>query len=86
MTMTLYMTQFAYTSDAWAAFMKHPEDRSAAVMNLAEQLDCQVRALYYSLGEYDGLVILDAPNEAAVTALRWRRWLPAISVRRRLPC
>ena len=74
--MTLYMTQFAYTSDAWAAFMKHPEDRSAAVMNLAEQVDCQVRALYYSLGEYDGIVILDAPNEAAVTAFTMAAMAP----------
>jgi uncharacterized protein with GYD domain len=68
MAVTLYMAQFKYTSQAWAAFTKHPEDRTLAVEALAEKLECQVEAFYYSLGEYDGLVILDAPNETAVSA------------------
>jgi uncharacterized protein with GYD domain len=29
---------------------------------------CRFEAFYYSLGEYDGFVILDAPDEATVTA------------------
>ena len=66
--MTLYMAQFAYTSEAWAAFTKHPEDRTPAVEALVEKLGCQFEAFYYSLGDYDGLVILDAPDEATVTA------------------
>jgi uncharacterized protein with GYD domain len=66
--MTLYVAQFKYTPEAWAAFTKHPEDRTLAVEALAEKLECRVEAFYYSLGEYDGLVILDAPNETAVSA------------------
>ena len=66
--MTLYMAQFKYTPDAWAAFTKHPEDRTPAIEALAENLGCRFEAFYYSLGEYDGLVILDAPNEATVSA------------------
>jgi uncharacterized protein with GYD domain len=62
------MVQFAYTSDAWAAFTKHPEDRTAAVETLAEKLGCQFEALYYSFGEYDGFVIVDAPNETTISA------------------
>ena len=37
--MTLYMTQFAYTPDAWAALTKKPEDRSETLRNLLELLD-----------------------------------------------
>jgi uncharacterized protein with GYD domain len=66
--MTLYMAQFAYTSEAWTAFTKHPEDRTSAVEALAEELGCRFEALYYSFGEYDGFVILDAPDETTVTA------------------
>jgi uncharacterized protein with GYD domain len=66
--MALYMVQFAYTPEAWTAFTKHPEDRTAVVKALAQKLGCQFEALYYSFGEYDGFVILDAPSEATVTA------------------
>jgi uncharacterized protein with GYD domain len=66
--MALYMVQFAYTPEAWTAFTKHPEDRTAAVKGLVEKLGCRFEALYYSFGEYDGCVILEAPDESAVTA------------------
>lgn len=36
--MALYMTQFRYTSEAWAALARNPEDRSAAVSALAESM------------------------------------------------
>jgi uncharacterized protein with GYD domain len=68
MAMALYMAQFAYTPEAWTAFTKHPEDRTKAVQALAQKLGCQCEALYYSFGEYDGFVLLEAPDEAAVTA------------------
>ena len=66
--MALYMVQFAYTPEAWTAFTKHPEDRSAAVKALAQKLGCEFEALYYSFGEYDGFVVVEAPDEATVTA------------------
>jgi uncharacterized protein with GYD domain len=66
--MAVYMVQFAYTTEAWTALTKHPEDRTAAVRALAEKLGCQFEALYYSFGEYDGFLIMEAPDEATVTA------------------
>jgi uncharacterized protein with GYD domain len=66
--MTLYMVQFAYTPEAWTAFTKHPEDRTAAVRGLAEKAGCRFETLYYSFGEYDGFVIVEAPDEATVTS------------------
>ena len=38
------------------------------VQALAQKLGCKFEALYYSLGEYDGFVILEAPDETTVTA------------------
>ncbi|MDQ3892791.1 MAG: GYD domain-containing protein [Actinomycetota bacterium] len=36
--MSLYMTQFAYTPEAWKAFAKNPEDRSSVFRELVERL------------------------------------------------
>ena len=66
--MAHYMVQFAYTPDAWTALTKNPEDRTAVVRGLAEKLGCRLEGLYYSFGEYDGFVILQAPDETTVTA------------------
>ena len=54
--MALYMVQFAYTSEVWTAFTKHPEDRTKAVQELAQKLGCRCEALYYSFGDYDGFI------------------------------
>lgn len=63
--MTLYMAQFAYTREAWALLAKSPEDRTSLIKGLAEKLGCRFEGLFYSFGEYDGFVLLDAPDEAA---------------------
>jgi uncharacterized protein with GYD domain len=49
------------------AFTKHPEDRTAAVKALAEKAGCRFEALYYSFGESDGIIIVEAPDEGTVT-------------------
>jgi uncharacterized protein with GYD domain len=36
---------------------------------LAQKLGCRFEGLYYSLGEYDGFVLVDAPDETTITAL-----------------
>ena len=66
--MPLYMTQFAYTPEAWAAFVKKPEDRRAVFRDLVEQMGGRVLAFYYCFGEYDGVAIFEAPDERAATA------------------
>jgi len=66
--MTFYMTQFAYTPEAWAKFTKNPEDRTTVVKNLLESFGCRFEALYYQFGEYDGAAIFEAPDEAAATS------------------
>ena len=67
--MALYMTQFAYTAQAWAALAKNPVDRRAAVGALAQKAGGQLKELYYCFGEYDGVVIFDAPDDVAAAAV-----------------
>ena len=66
--MALYMTQFSYTPEAWAALVKNPEDRSAAAKALLKKAGGRLLHTYYSFGEYDGLIIFEAPDEATATA------------------
>jgi uncharacterized protein with GYD domain len=66
--MPLYMTQFAYTSEAWAALVKNPENREDALRALIEKLGGRLVSFYYCFGEYDGVAVLEAPDETTVTA------------------
>ena len=66
--MSLYMTQFAYIPEAWKAFAKNPEDRSTVFRELIDRLGGQPLSFYYCFGEYDGVVIFEAPDEATATA------------------
>nr|MBA2713953.1 GYD domain-containing protein [Rubrobacteraceae bacterium] len=61
--MPLYMTQFAYTPEAWAALTRSPEDRSEPLRGLLENMGGRLVSFYNSFGEYDGLVIFEAPDE-----------------------
>ena len=66
--MPLYMTQFAYTPEAWASLVKKPEDRAAALRVLVEKMGGHLISFYYCFGEYDGLAITEAPDEKTVLA------------------
>lgn len=68
--MPAFMYQFKYTPAAWAAFVKKPEDRGTAVEQLLKGVGGRLISLYYSFGEWDGLVIFEAPDElTAMTAI-----------------
>lgn len=67
--MPLYMTQFAYTPEAWASLVDNPEDRSVPVGHLAESMGGRLASWYLSFGEYDGLAIYEASDDATAGAL-----------------
>ena len=66
--MPLYMTQFAYTSDAWAALAKNPQNREEVLRSLVEKLGGRLLAFYYAFGEYDGVFITEMRDETTVAA------------------
>jgi uncharacterized protein with GYD domain len=66
--MPLYMMQFAYTGEAWAALAKNPENRAEIDAGLMKQLGGRLVDLYYCFGEYDGVVLAELPNDTAATA------------------
>ena len=66
--MPIYMSQFSFTSEAWAALARQPEDRSEAVGGLIEGLGGRLISYYYSFGDYDGVIISEAPDETAIAS------------------
>jgi len=67
--MALFMTQFSYTPEAWAALVKKPHNRTAAIKGLAKKLGGRVLHFSYAFGDYDGIVIMEAPDETTATAI-----------------
>ena len=66
--MATYMTQFSYTIEAWAALTKNPEDRGKIFSALVEKLGGRLLNIYYCFGEYDGIVIVDFPDDTTTMA------------------
>ena len=67
--MALYMVQFTYTAESWAGLAKNPQDRSGPVRELVQKLGGRFVGLYYCFGEYDGVVLLEAPDDTTASAI-----------------
>jgi uncharacterized protein with GYD domain len=67
--MPMYMTQFAYTAEAWTTLAKNPQDRTEAVSGLAKKMGGRLVSLHYCFGEYDGVLVTEVPDDVSATAL-----------------
>lgn len=66
--MPLYMTQAAYTPEAWATLTKKPENREEAIGGLLQKLGGRLVSFYNCFGDYDAVVIFEAPDETTAAA------------------
>ena len=66
--MSLYMLQFSYTAEAWAAMTRNPEDRSVQVRANIEKLGGRLLGMYYSFGQFDGVALVELPDSGAAMA------------------
>jgi uncharacterized protein with GYD domain len=67
--MALYIYQAAYTAESVAAQIKEPQDRIEAVRPAIEGLGGRLIAGGYPFGEYDVLVLVDAPDETVMASI-----------------
>ena len=67
--MPLYLSRFSYTTDATKALLNEPQDRSAAAREVAETLGGKLEGFWYAFGEYDGVFLMEAPDNATAAAL-----------------
>jgi uncharacterized protein with GYD domain len=64
-----YLVQLAYTPEAWAAQLKNPQNRVDAVRPALEKADARIESTWFAFGDYDLVLILEAPDNAAAAAV-----------------
>ena len=71
----LYMFQFKIAPNAAKAYMENPQDRTAANCKLAEGVGGKLLGYYvYPPGEFDGMTIVEAPDEMTARAIAMMVW------------
>jgi uncharacterized protein with GYD domain len=63
-----YLYQISYSSEAWAAMVKRPQDRVAAVSKVVEKLGGKVTAFWFTFGDYDLVGVLEMPDNIGAAA------------------
>jgi uncharacterized protein with GYD domain len=67
--MALYLYQAAYTAESMAAQIKQPQDRIEAVRPSLEAMGAKILAGGFPFGEYDVLVIYEAPDDTTAASV-----------------
>jgi uncharacterized protein with GYD domain len=67
--MPKYAVLFSFNGDAVGALIRNPSDRPGAVREALESVGGELDALYWMLGQYDGLLLASAPDVRAITAV-----------------
>ena len=66
--MPIFITQGRYTREAIKGLIVRPEDRAEAVSRLLSKAGGRLIGLYLTFGEYDFLLIAEAPSETQMAA------------------
>src|SRR6266480_6228448 len=67
--MAIFITQGRFTREYLKSGMAKPEDRQAAISRLCEQAGGKLVHLYFTLGQYDFMVISEMPDAKAASVL-----------------
>jgi uncharacterized protein with GYD domain len=67
--MPLYMYEVAYTPQSLAAQIKQPHDRIEAARASLEAMGIKILVWGYPLGEYDVLVVIEAPDDSTAASV-----------------
>jgi len=66
--MAQYLLQVAYTSEAWANMVKHPQDRISIVSKVIQTLGGKMIGGWLSFGDYDTVAIFEMPDNTSAAA------------------
>jgi uncharacterized protein with GYD domain len=64
-----YLGRFSYSPDAVKAMVANPQDRSEAAREVAESLGAKLLGYWFAFGEFDGVFIAEAPDNATAAAI-----------------
>jgi uncharacterized protein with GYD domain len=63
-----YLYQISYNAEGWAAMVKRPQDRVAAIRKVVEKLGGKVEAFWMAFGDYDVIGVVEMPNNVKAAA------------------
>ena len=66
--MASYLLQISYSSEAWAAMIKRPQNRAEAVRKAVEKLGGKITGFWMAFGDHDVIGIIDMPDNASAAA------------------
>ena len=66
--MPYYLLQTTYTSEARSVQSRHPDNIVERANVVAENLGGRIENIFYSLGDYDVLVIVELPDNVSASA------------------
>ncbi len=66
--MTRYLWQISYSQDAWGAQISNPQNRLEVVGAMLEPSGVKLIEGYATLGEYDMIAIIEAPDDKTIAA------------------
>jgi uncharacterized protein with GYD domain len=66
--MARYLFQAAYTSEAWAAQVKNPQNRIEVIRLVIERLGGRIECAYFAFGDYDVIGIMEMPDNVSAAA------------------
>jgi uncharacterized protein with GYD domain len=67
--MPFYLHQVAYTPEALARLIAHPQDRFEAVRGPIEKLGGKIKDSYFAFGEYDAVLVSEMPDNVSAAAI-----------------
>ena len=67
--MPKYAVLFSFNGEAVGGLIRNPSDRPGAVREALASVGGELEAMYWMLGQYDGLLIASAPDARAITAV-----------------
>jgi uncharacterized protein with GYD domain len=66
--MAHFLLQGAYTTEAWKALVKNPQDRIEIIRPVIEKLGGSVEGAWFSFGEYDVVLVMRMPDNISASA------------------
>ena len=67
--MPTYLVQTSYTTEALAALMKKPQNRTDIIRKAVEKLGGKLVGTWLSFGEHDIVLIIDMPDNISAAAM-----------------
>ena len=64
-----YLLQASYTQQGTSGLIQKPEDRTAVLQEMVSSVGGKVISLDYCFGDYDIVIVLEAPDDTTVAAV-----------------